>query len=238
MFESLRERVECLSESFSNEREKEIFIKCFFNTLDTTCQFQDDGSVFVITGDIPAMWLRDSAAQVMQYLPFTDDDEVGALIKGVIRRQLQMILIDPYANAFMKDESCVSEWEGLVQSDRMPKIVWERKFELDSLCYPLLLLSKYYDATSDDDVLDELFLQAFDVILDIFERERAHSKLSTYYFHRDLEWSLESVGEKVPEGECGLIWTGFRPSDDPCKYPYHIPDNMFAVSVLCKMQII
>ena len=238
MFESLRERVECLSESFSNEREKEIFIKCFFNTLDTTCQFQDDGSVFIITGDIPAMWLRDSAAQVMQYLPFTDDDEVGALIKGVIRRQLQMILIDPYANAFMKDESCVSEWEGLVQSDRMPKIVWERKFELDSLCYPLLLLSKYYDATSDDDVLDELFLQAFDVILDIFERERAHSKLSTYYFHRDLEWSLESVGEKVPEGECGLIWTGFRPSDDPCKYPYHIPDNMFAVSVLCKMQTI
>ena len=79
----------------------DIFEKCFFNTIDTTCKFENDGSVFVITGDIPAMWLRDSAAQVMQYLYFVDDENVRKLIKGVIQKQVYFITMDTYANAFM-----------------------------------------------------------------------------------------------------------------------------------------
>ena len=238
MFEKLRKKIEKTTSKFSDVLERERFIKCFFNTIDTTCKMQADGSVFVITGDIPAMWLRDSAAQVIQYLYFADDEDVQKLIKGVLKRQFQMILIDPYANAFMLDETFTSEWEGMVTSDYLPKIVWERKFEVDSLCYPLFLLSKYFDKTGDKSILDELFVNAFDKILETFERERKHSEKSTYFFHfyREEDGDTEDVGKNDPNNEKGLIWSGFRPSDDACKYPYHIPDNMFAVSVLCKMR--
>ena len=99
MFEKLRKKIEKTTSKFSDVLERERFIKCFFNTIDTTCKMQADGSVFVITGDIPAMWLRDSAAQVIQYLYFADDEDVQKLIKGVLKRQFQMILIDPYANS-------------------------------------------------------------------------------------------------------------------------------------------
>ena len=238
MFENLRKKIEADAEGFLDPKEKERFIKCFFNTLETTCKFQEDGSVFVITGDIPAMWLRDSAAQVMQYLYYVDDLEVQSLIKGVLKRQFQMILIDSYSNAFMLDETYKSEWDGMVTSDYLPKIVWERKFEVDSLCYPLFLLSKYFDKTGDKEVLDELFVKAFDKILETFEKERKHSERSTYFFHfyREEDGDTEDAGDNDPKTEKGLIWSGFRPSDDLCKYPYHIPDNMFVVSVLCKMQ--
>lgn len=236
MFENLRKKVEADAERFSDSKAKERFIQCFFNTLDTTCKFQKDGSVFVITGDIPAMWLRDSAAQVMQYLYYADDPDVQGLIKGVLKRQFQMILIDSYANAFMLNETFTSEWEGMVTSDYLPKIVWERKFEVDSLCYPLFLLSKYFDATNDRSVLDDLFIKAFDKIYETFEKERKHSEKSTYFFHRKSSGKIERVGENNSQTEKGLIWSGFRPSDDACKYPYHIPDNMFVVSVLEKMK--
>ncbi len=238
MFEQLRKNVEKTASSFSIQREKDMFINCFFNTLDTTCKFQEGGSVFIITGDIPAMWLRDSAAQVMQYLYYVEDPDVQRLIKGVLKRQFQMILIDPYANAFMLDETFKSEWDGMVTSDYLPEIVWERKFELDSLCYPLFLLSQYFDKTGDREIIDELFIKAFDKIYETFERERKHSEQSSYYFHfyREEDGKTLDVGKNNSATEKGLIWSGFRPSDDACKYPYHIPDNMFVVAVLYKMQ--
>lgn len=217
-----------------NNDVSKIFEKCFINTLETTCEFQKDGSVFVVTGDIPAMWLRDSSAQVMQYLSFAHHKEVSAFIKGVLKKQFSMILIDPYANAFMRDETCVSEWEGCVQSDRMPKIVWERKFELDSLCYPLFLLVKYFEATEDLSCFDNLFFDAFDRIIQTVKIEQKHSEKSTYYFYRKLT-RVEDVGYNNPKSEKGLVWSGFRPSDDPCKYSYHIPDNMFLVTVLYRL---
>lgn len=218
-----------------NEELSEVFEKCFFNTLDTTCKFENDGSVFVLTGDIPAMWLRDSSAQVMQYLYFLDDSVVRALFKGVLKRQFQMICIDPYANAFKCKEDDWGQWDGLVKSNYLPKIVWERKFEVDSLCYPLSLIWAYYKKTNDASVFDELFLQAFDIILETFEKERKHSERSEYFFFRKGARKVEDVGKSDPEGEKGLIWSGFRPSDDECMYHYHIPDNMFAVSVLTKL---
>ena len=106
----------------------------------------------------------------MQYLYYAEDSDVQKLIKGVLRRQFQMILIDPYANAFMLDETFTSEWEGMVKSDYLPKIVWERKFELDSLCYPLFLLSQYFDKTGDREIIDELFIKAFDKIYVLYSK--------------------------------------------------------------------
>lgn len=231
MFDNLKNKTNNL---FKSKELNRVFNKCFFNTVDTTLS-KDNNEYFIITGDIPAMWLRDSSMQVMHYLYFADDNEVKSLIKGVLKTQLKQICIDSYANAFMKSENEISEWDGKIQTDYLPKIVWERKYELDSLCYPLFLITKYYEVTQDTSVFDGLFLKAFDKIVETVEKERHHSSLSTYYFLR----GKEDIGRSTnPEEEKGLVWSGFRPSDDACKYHYHIPDNMFLVSVLYKLETI
>ena len=180
MFESLREKIDNLSLHLSKEN-AEVFKKCFFNTIDTTCNFEEDGSVFVVTGDIPAMWLRDSAMQVMQYLFFVDDEEVQKLIKGVLKKQISFIGRDTYSNAFMNNPFQISEWDGKYLTDRWGKLTWERKFELDSLCYPLFLACKYYEKTQDDSIFTKEFIWVFDQIEKTVWIERKHSERSTYY---------------------------------------------------------
>ena len=178
-FHELRARVK---DFFPNDKAlSEIFEKCFLNTLDTACHFEEDGGVFVITGDIPAMWLRDSAAQVMQYLYYADDEKVRNLIKGVLKKQVYFITRDTYANAFMKDAYQISEWDGKYLTDRWGKLVWERKFELDSLCYPLFLACKYYEKTQDKSIFTREFLWAFEQIKLTLEIEKNHSRRSTYF---------------------------------------------------------
>ena len=229
MFDHLRQRI---VGTFNNKELDSIFNSCFLNTIDTTLTI-DDNDYFVITGDIPAMWLRDSTMQVLHYLNYVDDIEVKNLIRGVIRKQFQLLLIDSYANAFMHDDNCVSEWNGKIQTDYLPKVVWERKFELDSLCYPFFLMCKYYEKTNDTSVFDDLFVKSFDKMIETIKKERRHSKESTYYFIRPPK---EDVGRNTNElEEKGLVWSGFRPSDDACEYHYHIPDNMFLVGVLNKL---
>ena len=229
MFEKLRKDI---NQTFTNKKLDDIFNKCFLNTIDTTLKI-DNGDYLIITGDIPAMWLRDSAMQVFHYLHYIEDKDIQQLIKGTIRKQFSLINIDPYANAFMHDESCVSEWDGKVQTDYLPKIVWERKFELDSLCYPFFLCCKYYELTNDLSIFDNLFISTFDKAISTIKTEKNHSKSSSYYFIRGEK---ENIGRNTnPDEEKGLVWSGFRPSDDACQYHYHIPDNMFLVSVLYKL---
>lgn len=229
MFDALRKRI---NGTFKNQELDSIFNNCFFNTIDTTLT-KDDNGYFIITGDIPAMWLRDSVMQVFHYLPFADDKDVKELIEGVIRKQFQLITIDSYANAFMHDENQHSQWEGKVETDHLPKIVWERKYELDSLCYPFFLSYKLYEFTKDISIFDKSFINAFDVMIETIQKERNHSQKSSYYFIRPPK---EDVGRNTnPKEEKGLVWSGFRPSDDACEFHYHIPDNMFLVGVLSKL---
>ena len=209
---------------------KKTFDKCFFNTIHTTTFFDKDESVFVLTGDIPAMWLRDSAAQVMQYLFFAKKcEEVRALIKGVLKRQFTYLLIDPYANAFNRAEN------GHGHAHDLPKQspwVWERKFEIDSMCYPFFLAARYYDETQDDSIFDELFLQAFDEMMKIFAIEQDHAAKSEYYHEIPTRNASHWCGKGTPVSGGGLVWSGYRPSDDKCSYGYYIPGNMFLCSVL------
>ena len=134
-----------------NEKLKKLFENCYPNTMDTTVKMVGEKDTFVITGDIPAMWLRDSTAQVRHYLPVAKQDaEVADCIEGLIRRQFKCIAIDPYANAFNMEPNGRtwpkyareifpnrSEDELEVDStDFESPWVWERKYEIDSLCYP------------------------------------------------------------------------------------------------------
>ena len=141
--------IETIKARMGNKELAWMFENCFPNTLDTTVDFQVvDGrpDTYVIAGDIDAMWLRDSTAQVWPYLPLMkNDSNLQQLIAGVINRQTRCILKDPYANAFYKDENKVSDWK----SDRteMKPGVHERKWALDSLCYPIRLAYHYWKAS-------------------------------------------------------------------------------------------
>ena len=232
-FSDLHSEVEAFEARISDPLLKKVFHKAFFNTILTTVFFEEDGSAFVITGDIPAMWLRDSAAQVMQYLFFAKTcPSVRELIKALLKKQFTFILIDPYANAFNREAN------GKGHTSDIPKNspwVWERKFELDSLCYPLWLAARYYAETGDDTIFDSLFFKAFDLILTTFRNEQQHKEYSPYYHERRDRSRELWCGKGAPVSECGLVWSGYRPSDDCCTYNYYIPGNMFICTVLTKL---
>ncbi len=211
----------------------EMFEKCFLNTLQTTVQHVEDGQTFVITGDIPAMWLRDSTAQVLHYVRFADGDiQVQRLLEGLIARQIKYILLDPYANAFN-----LTGDQRLGHNDRPLPIqwVWERKYEIDSLCHPVLLAWRYYQQTKTTHWMDEHFIKALHVIVDVFKIEQYHETDSPYTFERDHcppSDTLTRGGYGSETAYTGMTWSGFRPSDDACQYGYLIPANLFAAKAL------
>ncbi len=217
-----------------------MFQNCFPNTLDTTVHYSktDDGDddTFVYTGDIHAMWLRDSGAQVWPYLRYIKDDEpLRYLIRGVIRRQFSCVLIDPYANAFNMGPTG-SKWAS-DHTDMKPEL-HERKYEIDSLCYPLRLAYEYWKLTGDDSIFDERWLKVIRSILDTFrEQQNWNGPRTSYRFLRTtaaMHDTRSNSGYGHPGKACGLIASAFRPSDDCTIFPYLIPSNFFAVSVLRK----
>ncbi|MBP2097836.1 glycoside hydrolase family 125 protein [Enterococcus rivorum] len=210
----------------------ENFRAAFANTLTTTVRKQSDGTTFLLTGDIPAMWLRDSTAQVRPYLVLAkEDDELADMIAGLVQRQFFYINIDPYANAFNETANHAGH-----QSDHttMNPWIWERKYEIDSLCYPVQLAYLLFKNTSYTKQFDDSFVAGVTKILEVFTTEQNHAT-SPYTFERDttrLEDTLPNNGYGSPVKPTGMIWSGFRPSDDACRYGYLVPSNMFAVVIL------
>ena len=218
----------------------QMFQNSFPNTLDTTV-FPDGDRTFVITGDIDAMWLRDSGAQVWTYINYIQDDpELAKLIRGVILQQFEFICLDPYANAFLNDPTKESEWA--TDYTTMKKGVHERKYEIDSLCYPLRLAYQYWLLTGDDSIFGELWQNALDKILALFrEQQRKNGTKTSYKFQRKthvLHDTYSNYGYGHPAKPCGMIASAFRPSDDSQIFPYLIPANFFAESVLRKAAVI
>ncbi|OZG68070.1 glycoside hydrolase family 125 protein [Bifidobacterium eulemuris] len=211
------------------------FNACFANTLLTTVRRHDDGTTFVLTGDIPAMWLRDSTAQVRPYLAIAGQDaDLADMIAGLVRMQFRYIGIDPYANAF-NEEPNGNTWDPNDQTDVSSPWFWERKYELDSLCYPIQLAWLLHANTGRCDHFDETFIAGIRRVLDVIETEQDHAARSPYFFVRDCDIPTESLardGRGTPVADTGMSWSGFRPSDDACTYHYLVPSNMFAVVVL------
>ncbi|HEM5314761.1 TPA: glycoside hydrolase family 125 protein [Streptococcus suis] len=209
-----------------------VFERCYTDTLDRTISQLEDGTTFVLTGDIPAMWLRDSTAQVKPYLALAGKDEtLLQMIVGLVERQMAFILMDPYANAFNQAANGRGHQTDHTQ---MGPWIWERKYEVDSLCYPLQLAYLLWKATGETSHFNQTFFGAAEKIVQLWKLEQHHEN-SPYSFERDtdrLEDTLTHQGKGAPCAYTGMTWSGFRPSDDACIYPYLIPSNMFAVVVL------
>ena len=215
-----------------------MFENCFPNTLDTTVHFRElngKPDTFVYTGDIHAMWLRDSGAQVWPYVQLANDDpKLKEMLEGVIRRQFLCINIDPYANAF-NDGPVGGDW----QSDMtdMKKELHERKWEIDSLCYPIRLAYHYWQVTGDASIFDEVWMEAIKNVLKTFKEQQRKEGVGPYNFRRRTERALDTLnnnGNGAPVKPVGLIVSSFRPSDDATTLQFLVPSNFFAVTSLRK----
>jgi uncharacterized protein len=216
-----------------------LFENCYPNTLDTTVEFgsfEGKPDTAVITGDIAAMWLRDSSAQVWPYLPMAaKDTQLRQMLEGIIRRQARCILIDPYANAFMANlDAPPLEWSRTDVTE-MKQGVGERKWELDSLCYPIRLSYGYWRATGDSSPFDKTWHAAMRLVVETMRVQQRRQGSGPYHFQRNSKIATETLpgsGYGAPVRPVGLIASGFRPSDDACTFPFLVPSNLFAVTTL------
>jgi meiotically up-regulated gene 157 (Mug157) protein len=211
----------------------EIFENCFTNTLSSAIEIGDDGTAFMVTGDIPAMWLRDSMWQLLPYLHFLDRDEgLKTLAIAVSRKQLGFILLDPYANAFNANPDSAGHSDDVTD---MGPWIWERKYEIDSLCSPLLLAYEIWNRTGSTEHLGD-FERALVEILRIWRIEQNHETQSTYRFERPDPLlptdTLVRNGKGPKSAYTGMTWGAFRPSDDATTFGYNVPSNVFAVLTL------
>ncbi len=216
-----------------------MFEQCFPNTLDTTVEVGERNGrpdTFVITGDIEAMWLRDSSAQVWPYVPLAaDDPALRTLLAGVIHRQTDCILIDPYANAFNPSATGTGWQDDL--TDMKPEL-HERKWEIDSLCYPIRLAHGYWRVTGDDSPFDRRWHEAMGAVVRTFREQQRKDGPGPYRFMRETARATDTLtneGYGRPARPNGLIRSMFRPSDDATVFPYLVPSNLFAVVSLRQM---
>ena len=215
-----------------------LFVNCFPNTLDTTVQpgtFAGKPDTAVLTGDIAAMWLRDSSAQVWPYLPLAGKDRpLRDLLEGVVRRQVRCLLIDPYANCFMADLNAPPLEGSRKDATEMKQGVGERKYELDSLCYPIRLAHGYWKNTGDTAPFDSAWKLAMQTVLTTMRVEQRKNGPGPYRFQRaalnPTDTLVNGIGN--PLQPIGLIASAFRPSDDACTLPFLVPANLFAVTSL------
>ena len=225
----------------TNERLRWMFRNCFPNTLDTTVHYREDAEgnpdTYVYTGDIPAMWLRDSGAQVWPYVQLcAQDPALQRMIAGTIRRQFKLINIDPYANAFNDGPTGRGEDVGYSGNEQSPW-VFERKWEIDSHCYPIRLAHRYWKTTGDASVFGGEWVEAMRAILATLREQQMKEGPGDYIFLRVTDRQLDTrchVGRGNPVKPVGLIASAFRPSDDATTFGFLVPSNFMAVSSLRK----
>lgn len=216
-----------------------MFVHAMRNTLDTTLTREAGGTTFVITGDIPAMWLRDSSAQMLPFLRLLgagvgggagpdSGDELSDVVAGLVRRQFECVAMDPYANAFNQEpngasydpaDACDNPW------------IWERKYEIDSLAFPVQLAHQLWRRTGRTDIFTDAVHEAMRSIVRQWRLEQDHEQNSDYRFVRHTELPSETLsrdGLGPATAVTGMTWAGFRPSDDACVYSYNVPGNHFA----------
>jgi meiotically up-regulated gene 157 (Mug157) protein len=236
---AVEERIRAVKAAITDTELAWLFENCYPNTLDTTVHYSEINGkpdTFVITGDINAMWMRDSSAQVWPYLPLINKDaSLKKLIRGVINRQAKCVIIDPYANAFNMGPTG-SEWD--TDNTTMKPELHERKWEVDSLCYPVRLAYNYWKISGDSSFFDGEWQKAGKLILQTFKQQQRKDGQGPYHFQRKTEVASDTApngGYGNPVRPVGLICSIFRPSDDATIFPFLVPSNYFAVVSLGQM---
>jgi meiotically up-regulated gene 157 (Mug157) protein len=235
---AVEKKIKEIAQLLKNAKLSWMFANCFPNTIDTTVHYRVmDGKddTFVYTGDIHAMWLRDSGAQVFPYIQLANGDaQLKKMLAGVINRQTKCILIDPFANAF-NDGPAGGEWQSDL-TDMNPEL-HERKWEIDSLCYAIRLAYEYWKVTGDTGIFTAEWVKAIELIVKTFKDQQRKEGRGAYNFQRETTRALDTMsndGWGQPVKPVGLIASAFRPSDDATTYLFLIPSNFFAVTSLRK----
>ena len=233
---AVEEKIKAVKARIKDPKLAWMFENCYPNTLDTTCEFKlvnGKPDTFVITGDIHAMWLRDSSAQVYPYVVLAKQDKaLQQMLVGAINRQTACILIDPYANAFNEGPTG-SEWEK--DRTQMKKELHERTWEIDSLCYPIRLAYHYWKELGDASVFDAHWEQAMEAVYRTFREQQRKEEKGPYRFQRVTDRQGDTMlndGWGAPVNPVGLIFSAFRPSDDATLFGFLLPSNLFAISSL------
>lgn len=239
---SVEQQIAYVQSVLTNAKLAWMFENCFPNTLDTTVRYRKDENgkddSVVYTGDIHAMWLRDSGAQVWPYVQLAKSDEhLRSMLAGTIRRQFKCIELDPYANAFLDPYDPNPDHQWMSDQTEMRPELHERKWEIDSLCYPIRLAYQYWKETGDTSIFDEHWIAAIENVLKTFREQQRKDGVGPYTFLRVTDRQLDTVnndGQGNPVKPVGLIASVFRPSDDATTFLFLVPSNFFAVSSLRK----
>lgn len=205
--------------------------RCVERLFDQAAKRLDDDRIFISTGDIDAMWLRDSSFQIKPLLRFCNAEPVAEFVRGVIRSQTFFISVDPYANAFNSSASGLC-WHKDFE-DQNPW-VFERKWEIDSLVSFLDVSLGLLEKTNSSRHMDREWWIAVERVISVFEKEQNHDP-QTYVFLRPnapRHDYLYPDGVGRPFANCGLIWSAFRPSDDACELPFNVAQNAYAAAQL------
>eukprot|EP01114_Cavostelium_apophysatum_P016765 TRINITY_DN4833_c0_g1_i1.p1 TRINITY_DN4833_c0_g1~~TRINITY_DN4833_c0_g1_i1.p1 ORF type:complete len:643 (-),score=202.26 TRINITY_DN4833_c0_g1_i1:43-1971(-) len=221
------ERITETLKAMGREKTAKMFANCYPNTLATTAALLDDNSTYIITGDIDLMWLRDSSAQVHQYIPLSYDPEVQRIIEGLIKRQFFFIKRSPYGASFrtkLRDEDDLGAFHVSKARNLYTSM---HNYELDSLCYPIALSYQYWKASGKTSAFTKEWKYSAEIILNLWITEQNHATESPY---RYIELGNNWRGDL--SGYTGMTWSAFRPSDDQCRNGYLVPSNMFAAVAL------
>ncbi|KAI9681032.1 MAG: hypothetical protein M1822_007106 [Bathelium mastoideum] len=250
-----------------------IFENAFPNTVDTTVRWHTDGTgkrsqqalmnwrdqskwqgaqSFIVTGDIDAEWLRDSTNQLRQYQPLAKKDKkIFNLILGAINTQAEFVIESPYCNAFQPPPPSGLSPVNNNQDDEVhpapePSVVFECKYELDSLAHFLSLSNQFYAQTESTTFINARWLKALDVLLrtldeqetPTFDPKTSSLNKNKYTFKRKTQAGTETLtlngnGNPLNSGT-GLIRSAFRPSDDATTLGFFIPANAMIAAELKK----
>lgn len=228
-----------------------VFENTFPNSLDTAIKWRgaaannsEEELAFVITGDIDAMWIRDSANQLQAYRSVlgSRDDELAALFRGVINLQARYLILEPYCNAFQAPpESGIPAVVGSAGSTVSPpvdtRVVSTCNFELDSFASFLQLSADYFAATRDLAFFGRF--QWVYAVQSLLEAARNMTEPTygddgkrlppPYRFNsntRTMTATLNNVGTGNPVARTGMVRSPFRPSDDAAVFEFLVPANM------------